>query len=217
MDVLLEQIIRSPKAERYAEQLQAILADEKRRRGEFLSHLTEDDKAEFINGQVVCHSPVRFAHVQVTHWVLDLLRAFVRARDLGFVGAEKMLVSLTRNDYEPDICFWKREKAQAFTPDQLRFPAPDLIVEVISESTEAIDRGVKFEDYATHGVGEYWIIDPERQTIEQYTLRGEQYELLYKMSSGTLCSPAVTGFSVPVRALFDEQENRATVEAISAG
>ncbi len=43
---------------------------------------------------------------------------------------------------------------------QSKFPAPDLIVEVLSESTEANDRGIKFEDYAAHGVVEYWIVDP---------------------------------------------------------
>ena len=65
-----------------------------------------------------------------------------------------MLVGLTRNDFEPDIVFYGAEKAAALRPDQTTFPPPDLIVEVLSESTEARDRGIKMEDYAAHGVRE---------------------------------------------------------------
>ena len=64
------------------------------------------------------------------------------------------MVSLTRNDYEPDICFFGVAKAAQLTPDQMRFPVPDLVVEVLSETTQAVDRGVKFDDCAAHGVAE---------------------------------------------------------------
>lgn len=90
------------------------------------------------------------------------------------------MVSLTLNDYEPDICYFNAAKAAAFQPDQMRFPAPDFIVEVLSASMEANDRGVKFDDYAAHGVAEYWLIDPDTQTVEQYRLHGDAYELAIK-------------------------------------
>jgi Uma2 family endonuclease len=38
------------------------------------------------------------------------------------------MVSLTRNDYEPDVCFFGNDKAKNFTPKQAQFPAPDFIV-----------------------------------------------------------------------------------------
>jgi Uma2 family endonuclease len=47
---------------------------------------------------------------------------------------------------------------------------PDLAVEVLYPSTEKIDRGLKMETYARYGVGEYWIVDAERKTIEIYRL-----------------------------------------------
>ena len=70
------------------------------------------------------------------------------------------MISLTRNDYEPDICYFNKEKSQHFTDDQLLFPAPDLVVEVLSKSTEQTDRTIKFKDYENHNVLEYWIIHP---------------------------------------------------------
>lgn len=103
---------------------------------------------------------------------------------------------------------------QTFAPDQLKFPAPDLVVEVLSPSTEAIDRGIKFEAYALHGVREYWLIDPEQEFIEQYALHGDTYELVIKARTGTISSAAVPGFEIPVRAIFDPAEQLAALRAI---
>jgi Uma2 family endonuclease len=92
---------------------------------------------------------------------------------LGHVGQEKVLITLTRNDYEPDIVYFGPQKAQSLTPDQVKFPAPDFAVEVLSTSMESNDRGIKFLDYAAHGVAEYWLVDPQAKIIEQYVLKGE--------------------------------------------
>ena len=50
--------------------------------------------------------------------------------------------------------------------------APLLVVEVLSPSTRARDRGVKIRRYAALGVAHYWIMDPEAQTIECLRSRG---------------------------------------------
>jgi Uma2 family endonuclease len=85
-----------------------------------------------------------------------LIDTFVGIQELGTVKNEKCLCVFPRNDYEPNIVFFGREKADGLLPDTLKFPVPDLIVEVVSSSTEDRDRGVKFEDYEASDVGEYW-------------------------------------------------------------
>ncbi len=117
------------------------------------------------------------------------------------------MISLTRNDYEPDVCFFGNEKAKNFTAKQTQFPAPDFIVEVLSDSTAKNDRETKFQDYAAHGVGEYWIVDAEKQTVEQCFLQNEQYELLLKAKDGAIESIVLPNFKIPIRAIFDETEN----------
>ena len=124
------------------------------------------------------------------------------------------MISLTRNDYEPDLCFFRKETAQAFTPDQMLFPAPDFIAEILSPSTAARDRGIKFEDYAAHGVGEYWLLDPETEVVEQYVLEGGRYALRLKSGSGEIESTMIDGFLIPVRALFDDVAHLREVQRI---
>ena len=178
--------------------------------------MTENDKAEFINGEMVMHSPVKLRHNEAVRNLLVLLSIHVQQRDLGLVGFEKLLISLTRNDYEPDLCFFCVEHAIDFAPDQMRFPAPDFIVEVLSPSTEANDRGVKFEDYAAHGVAEYWLIDPVSETVEQYLLESDVFILQIKARTGTITSLAVAGFEIPIRAIFDAAEHAAALQQLFA-
>ena len=89
-------------------------------------------------------------------------------------------------------------------------------MEVLSESTEANDRGIKFEDYAAHGVAEYWIVDPVVETIEQYLLQEGVYRLAVKVKTGSIASTVVAGFEIPVRAVFDGAEQLAALQTILA-
>ncbi len=209
-----QELLKSPYLPFYAQQIKEVLAAESQRRQAFYARITEQDKAEFINGEVIYHSPVRLRHNMAGGNLYRLLSSYVMSHNLGFVGYEKLMVSLTRNDYEPDICFFKQETANQFKPDQMHFPAPDLAVEVLSDSTAANDRGVKFQDYAAHGVAEYWIIDPELETVEQYQLVGKTYQLVIKARSGELESLVVEGFIIPIAAIFDEQVNGAVLRQL---
>jgi len=211
-------LLRLPTLPRIVERLQSALADEATRREAFFEWLTPDTKAEFINGDIVMPSPARDAHIAATGRLVQVLGTYVTLHGLGMVRAEKSLVSLTRNDYEPDVCFFGTEKAARITPATLRYPAPDLAVEVLSESTEARDRGVKMDDYAAHGVAEYWIVDADAQTVEQYLLDepAEAYRLAMKSASGEIASVAVDGLVLPVRAVFDDAAALAALRAILA-
>jgi len=211
LTTVVAELSQMPQLPLVVRQLEALLAAEQPRRQEFYRTMSEDDKVEFINGEVVFQSPVKYRHSHAGENLFVLLKAFVDKHGLGDVGHEKLLVSLTRNDYEPDICYWQPATARQFTPDQMRFPAPDLVVEVLSPSTEAIDRDTQFKDYEAHGVTEYWLIDADAEVIEQYVLRDGQYVLAMKSRSGTLTSVAVVGFNIPVRAIFEASANLAAL------
>lgn len=214
---LLDALLQSPRLSLYAQRIDDLLAEEAQRRADFWETMREDQKVEFINGEVVVHSPVKLRHNTVAKNLMVLLDTYVKRHKLGYVGYEKLLVSLTRNDYEPDICYFGSDKADHFTPGQMRFPAPDLVVEVLSASTAGGDRGIKYDDYAAHGVVEYWIIDPELEVVEQYQLAGDQYALAVKAQTGELHSIALPGFVIPVRAMFDDEINQSALRQLLAG
>jgi Uma2 family endonuclease len=210
----VENILKSPHAYRIIQEAQAILHQEEARRLQFYDEISEEVKAEFINGEIIVHSPVKKRHNEAAGMLYLLMKVFTQKHQLGFVGIEKIMIRLLRNDYEPDICFFTQDKAKHFTEEQTLFPVPDLIVEVLSESTEERDRGIKFEDYEAHLVGEYWLIDPENQFVEQYQLINQKFVLVFKAKSGILKSVMLENFEIPVEAIFDETINLETLKNI---
>ena len=214
MSVVMQQLVNSPRLPVHVQELESLLRAERARRERFYEEISEKQKAEFINGEVIVHTPVKWHHTTASRNLITLLNTFVSKHGLGCVGHEKVLVTLTRNDYEPDVVYFGPEKARTLTPDQVKFPAPDLVVEVLSPATEENDRGIKFLDYAAHGVAEYWIVDPEAEMIEQYVLAEETFRLRVKSDTGTVQSLVIEGFSIPVQAIFDESEMLAALRAI---
>lgn len=185
------------------ERLEKEMIQEAERRNEFYELVHENVKAEFINGTIIYHSPVMRRHWKVSMKVSKFLATHVDDNDLGEVGVEKVMISLTRNDYEPDIVFFAKEKASLFTKQQMHFPAPDLVVEILSDSTEKNDRNIKFRDYASHGVKEYWIIDPDKNSLEQYLNTDNEFQLAHTFTEGTLKTETVKGFALDVRSIFE--------------
>jgi Uma2 family endonuclease len=212
--IVIEQLLQEPTLPSVLKRLQAILEAEQERRQYFYDVVTEEQKAEFINGEIVVHSPVKLQHNSASSLLHRLLSTYVDVHELGVVGHEKLLITLERNDYEPDVCFFGEAKAVHFEKTQMKFPAPDLAVEVLSDSTAGNDRGVKFRDYAISGVAEYWIIDPETQMVEQYILHDDEYQLRIKSDSGEIHSVAVPGFTIPIRTIFDEKLNLETLRTL---
>jgi Uma2 family endonuclease len=205
-----KQIMEDPHVIRIIREAMELLTDEQRRRLQFYEDITEDDKAEFVNGEVIFQSPVMKAHNDATGNLYVLLQQFSSLNNLGFVGVEKILTQFTRNDYEPDICYFHPEKAADFKSEQLLFPIPDFIAKVLSKSSAKIiqhDTVTKFNDYEAHGVSEYWIIDPHEETVAQYCLVNRAYELQAPSQDGMLHSSAIPGFSIPLKAIFDRQTN----------
>ena len=216
IDALLEPLRHSPHIVEVADRLQKLIREEGQRRAKFYEEMTPDQKIEFIDGEVILHSPAKNKHLDVTTNVLTLLNPYVRIHHLGEVKCEKCHCVFPRNDYEPDIVFFSTKKVAKLKPNTMKFPIPDLIVEVLSDSTEARDRKVKYDDYEGHGVGEYWILDTEKGVAEQYVLRGAAYELTLKSSTGEIHSEVIKGLVLPVKAFFSAEENLAALRVLLA-
>lgn len=217
MTGLLEQVMALPTLPEFVAELDTRLAAERERRRQFYAEIPDGAKWEFINGEIIMHSPDRVRHMAVRRNLESLLWNHVNLNALGTVLAEKGLCVFPRNDFMPDVIFFGPEKAATLQPQQLRLPVPDFACEILSDSTAGRDRGVKFRDYEAHGVGEYWLVDADAETLEQFLLRNGTYSLELKSGNGRVRSHAVAGFEIPIRALFDPTENLAALRALLLG
>lgn len=78
----------------------------------------------------------------------------------------------------PDIAGWRRERMTTL-PEKAFFElAPDWCCEVLSPTTEAIDRGRKMKVYAREGVSHLWLVNPIHRTLEAYRLVAGRWTLL---------------------------------------
>ena len=70
----------------------------------------------------------------------------------------------------PDLAGWRVERMPALPETAYFTLAPDWICEVLSKSTETVDRSKKLPIYAAHGVAHVWLIDPTAKTLEVHSL-----------------------------------------------
>jgi Uma2 family endonuclease len=81
---------------------------------------------------------------------------------------ELHLVSL--EPMSPDIAGWRVERMPEL-PNTAHFElAPNWVCEVLSKSTESVDRTKKLPIYARHGISNVWLLDPIAKALEVYTL-----------------------------------------------
>jgi Uma2 family endonuclease len=204
-----------PNLGKYKAEIDSFWSQEQRVRQELRETMLHQ-RYEFINGNLIEKIPNTADRNRVQGLLFQFLNVYVLKNQLGKAGVGKMMASLTRNDYEPTVCFWDKSVADKFGGSQLLFPVPDFVVEILSKSTEKRDRGIKFTDYVSHGVFEYWIIDPENATVQQYKLYKGEFQIYatFKAEEGTITSFAVQGFKIPVKAIFDEKVNLETLQQL---
>lgn len=128
---------------------------------------------------------------------------FVKKKQLGYVFAAPLDVSIDEeNVFQPDILFIRKENENIIGKTMIE-GAPDLVVEILSPSTAYYDLRKKFRVYEKSGVREYWIVDPERQSVEVYTGKNGKFSLQSEVEgSGEAQSEIISGFSVPINTIF---------------
>lgn len=146
-------------------------------------------KHEYINGDAYAMAGATDAHVTIALNAAALLRSHLRGRGCRVYISDMKARIETRNCfYYPDVMVTCDDRDQE-TPTYKRHPK--LIIEVLSDSTEAFDRGDKFADYQTlESLEEYVLINARRQRVEcfrrgddgkwvlqYYTLETETFEL----------------------------------------
>jgi Uma2 family endonuclease len=136
---------------------------------EFLHQENEHEHFEWVNGKVIAMSPISREHCDVGLFLVSLIKSFTEANDSGVVLYEpfQMKTGPDLPGRAPDILFVAKKNLGRLKRLYLDGPG-DLVIEIISPGSRAVDRGQKFYEYEQGGVPEFWLIDPQRQQAEFY-------------------------------------------------
>jgi Uma2 family endonuclease len=158
---------------------------------------------EVIEGELYVSPAPSWKHQGAVTALAAMLWTFVRGRKLGFVvSAPTGLVLNEHNGVEPDIIYISNARANIITERGVE-GTPDLVVEALSPSTAARDRGIKMRRYAASGIPHYWILDPANNTLEAYRLDGVIYQLEGVYGPGEIFRPTLfPGLEIPIDELW---------------
>jgi Uma2 family endonuclease len=131
-------------------------------------------KSEYLNGEIFAMAGASEAHSRIATNVNGLLYMQLRGRGCSFYGSDMMvLVEETGLRTYPDL-------AGTCSPSQISEDGiavllnPSFIIEILSPSTEAYDRGKKFDHYKQiPSLREYVLISSDRKHIDIYRRREE--------------------------------------------
>ena len=161
---------------------------------------------ELIGGEhYVSPSPVK-KHQRASARLQHSLGPFVDQNRLGFLYSAPFDVILSDEDVvQPDLIFVSNERS-AIEQDRGIFGAPDLVVEILSESNRKTDEITKRKLYEWAGVLEYWVVDPVLETVKIYRLNSGVYERVAELSAEAgdrLETPLLPGLAITVSQIFE--------------
>ena len=157
---------------------------------------------ELWDGELIMAPAPFFDHQKILLRFYRRLDDWVSSRNLGEVITSPIdMVLSPHRAVQPDVAFIAKDRL-AIIQRVIMGPA-DLVAEIVSLQGRSRDRIEKRDLYEQHGVKEYWIIDPEAQTVEVLALVNGRYELVLRSLPGeTASSRLLPGFEVSVGDLF---------------
>lgn len=103
----------------------------------------------------------------------------------------------------PDIAGWKQERLSPFPDTGWIETPPDWLCEVLSPSTQKVDRTDKLTIYATYGVGHCWYVDPIAKTLEVLALTSGKWQLTCTFKDAdSVCAPPFDVHTFPLDVLW---------------
>jgi Uma2 family endonuclease len=160
-------------------------------------------KHEYIQGEIYAMAGASDAHVTVAGNLFALLRNHVRGSGCRvYMSDMKARIESKNIYYYPDVMVTCDERDRAFQSFK-RYPC--LIIEVLSKSTEGLDRGDKFADYQElETLQEYVLINQKRQRVECFRRNAEGLWVLQSYTPGSEVYLASVDFRTSMDAIYED-------------
>jgi len=163
----------------------------------------DDERYELIEGELLMTPSPIPKHQRISRELEFEIMKFVKANDLGEIFYAPCDVYLdNENVVQPDILFISKERLNIIGEKNIQ-GAPDLVIEIISESTAYRDLVQKKKLYGKFGVKEYWIAIPGEELVEVYILKDNTYTLHKTYGKGdTVESPYLKKFKIELKGIL---------------
>jgi Uma2 family endonuclease len=152
-----------------------------------LEAVADNFVAEILGGELYASPRPTFSHMRVASALGVLLGGpfqFGLNGPGGWLIVDEPELHLGADVLVPDLAGWRAERASAASALAYPTVAPDWVCEVLSPSTETLDRGRKLDIYAREGVGHCWLMDPRSHTLEVLERHESGWTLLAKHQGG---------------------------------
>ncbi|MEG4534545.1 Uma2 family endonuclease [Microcoleus sp. D2_18a_D3] len=161
-------------------------------------------KHEYRQGEIYAMAGASKAHVIISGNVFALLRNHLRGSGcIPYIADMKVRKETSNFFYYPDVAVTCDERDRNTAEDFIIYPC--LIVEVLSPTTAAFDRGDKFADYRTsESLQEYVLINQERVSVECFRRNAEGLWVLYPYTQGQEVQFASVNFSCAIETLYED-------------
>lgn len=162
---------------------------------------------ELLGGRVVMTPPAGYPHGAIEARLAAILVPFVRDRGLGECFGSSQGFTLPSGDIvEPDHSVVSTVRWAAMAPPvagEFLHVVPDLVVEILSDSTARRDRGDKRVIYEANGVREYWLVDSLARQLVVFQRIGERFDAGTAYGEGTAWgSRVLPGLAIDVASLL---------------
>lgn len=166
--------------------------------------LDDDDRRELIDGQFLEGEMATELHEWIVGMVVVFLNNWALPRKAGYALPSSFRLRISeRRGVFPDVHFFRAGNTARRTPQGIVEGHSDVVVEVVSPTSAGRDRVVKLEYYASIGVPEYWIVDPERRTLERLVFDRGRYAISAALEGDAVFRPAeFEGLEIPLARLW---------------
>jgi Uma2 family endonuclease len=163
----------------------------------------EDRLCELVDGTLV-EKAMGFEESLIAIRIGYLLSVFIIPRKLGLISGEGGMMRILKGRVRiPDVAFISFDRLPNRRPPQGPIPnlAPDLAVEVLSESNTRQEMSIKLSEYFKAGTRLVWYVDPKAKSVNVYTSPDQVQSLT--MDAILTGGDVLPGFETPVSAIFD--------------
>jgi Uma2 family endonuclease len=176
----------------------------------YMAELEVQGRYDIVNGVRIIMPEATWEHQNIVGNLIELLRGYGRAKNVGKALSTSFYVLIRRipklQTPQPDVLFISFARLTTAGGISAKGPlqaAPELVIEIISDSETQRILDDKLADYRTIGVSERWVIRPEAQTVEVLALTQHfvQSTAVYREDEAVV-SDAFPDLALPITSIF---------------